>query len=145
MAGGQWCDCPSEFPARGPDLTPAENYNQNFSIATQVSDGTTTLNGNKLFTGTAQDDAPTVTGLNSPETYTEDAGAIDLADIVVSDIDSTEVAVTLALSDLNAGTSALTLRFSNSKLCEWHVDGEWIDRRCEHFAQHSDLYSGSRL
>ena len=106
----------------GLTFTPAENYNQNFSIATQVSDGTTTLNGNKLFTGTAQDDAPTVTGLNSPETYTEDAGAIDLADIVVSDIDSTEVAVTLALSDLNAGT--LSADTSGSVTASF-VNGMW--------------------
>ena len=56
-------------------------------------------------------DAPQATNLNAAETYTEDT-ALNLTDIVVSDVDSANVTVTLILSDpaagsLNTATSGL--------------------------------------
>jgi VCBS repeat-containing protein len=46
---------------------------------------------------------PSATNLSAPETYTEDT-PLDLTDIVVSDVDSANVTVTLTLSDVTAGT-----------------------------------------
>jgi hypothetical protein len=51
---------------------------------------------------TAVNDAPTATNLSAPETYTEDT-PLNLTDIVVSDVDSTDVTVTLTLSNTAAG------------------------------------------
>ena len=48
------------------------------------------------------DEPPTATNLSAPETYTEDT-PLDLTDIVVSDVDSPNVTVTLTLSNLGAG------------------------------------------
>ncbi|HTL31570.1 MAG TPA: hypothetical protein VL326_00520, partial [Kofleriaceae bacterium] len=56
---------------------------------------------------TAVNDPPTATFLSAPETYTEDT-ALNLVDIVVSDIDSANVTVTLTLSNTAAGTLAAT-------------------------------------
>ncbi|MFV2065460.1 MAG: DUF4347 domain-containing protein, partial [Pirellulales bacterium] len=47
--------------------------------------------------------APTATNLNAAEAYTEDT-PLDLIDIVISDADSTDVTVTLTLSDVAAGS-----------------------------------------
>ena len=77
-------------------FTPASNFNSNFTIATSVSDGSLSATGTKVMTGTAVNDAPTATNLSVAETYTEDT-ALNLTDIVVSDIDSANVTVTLTL------------------------------------------------
>ena len=60
------------------------------------------ITGTKAMTGVAVNDAPTATNLSAPETYTEDT-ALDLTDIVVSDIDSANVTSTLTLSNTAAG------------------------------------------
>ena len=52
---------------------------------------------------TAVNDAPTATNLSAAETYVEDT-ALNLTDIVVSDVDSANVTVTLTLSDITAGS-----------------------------------------
>jgi Tol biopolymer transport system component len=52
---------------------------------------------------TISNQPPTATNLSAPETYVEDT-PLDLTDIVVSDIDSGNVTVTLTLSDATAGT-----------------------------------------
>ena len=76
-------------------FTPAVNYNSSFTIATSVSDGTAApITGVKNMTGIALNDAPTATNLNTPEVYTEDT-PLDLANIVVSDVDSANVTVIL--------------------------------------------------
>lgn len=49
--------------------------------------------------------APTATNLNAEETYTEDT-ALNLTDIIVTDSDSANVAVTLTLSNAAAGSLA---------------------------------------
>jgi len=55
--------------------------------------------------------APTATNLDAPETYTEDT-PLNLTNIVVADVDSPNVTVTLTLSDPTAG--ALSTGNSNS-------------------------------
>ena len=86
----------------GVTFNPALNYNADFAIDTSVDDGVSTITGSKAMTGTAVDDAPTATNLNAAETYTEDT-LLDLTDIVISDVDSANVTVTLTLDDLNGG------------------------------------------
>ena len=83
-------------------FTPASNYNGGFTIATSVSDGTSTISGSKAVTGTAVDDPPRATNLSAGEGYVEDV-VRNLVDIVVSDVDSAAVTVTLTLSDAAAG------------------------------------------
>ena len=81
----------------GVTFNPAANFNGSFNIATSVSDGVApAVTGTKVVTGTAVNDAPTATNLNTAETYTEDT-ALNLTDIVVSDVDSASVTVTLTL------------------------------------------------
>ena len=88
----------------GVTFNPASNFNSNFSIATSVSDGVAApVTGTKNVAGTAVNDAPTATNLNTAETYTEDT-ALNLTNIVVSDIDSATVTVILTLSNTSAGS-----------------------------------------
>ena len=88
----------------GLTFTPAANFNPDFTIATSVSDGAApAVTGSKAMTGVAVNDAPTATNLSAAETYTEDT-ALNLIDIVVSDVDSASVTVTLTLSNPAAGS-----------------------------------------
>lgn len=88
----------------GVTFNPKSDFNGNFTIATNVSDGVATaVTGSKSMTGTAVNDAPTATNLNAAESFTEDT-ALNFIDMVVSDVDSTAVIVTLALSNANAGS-----------------------------------------
>jgi len=85
-------------------FNPALSYNSNFTIATSVSDGVApAIPGVKIMTSNAVNNAPTATNLSAPESYTEDI-PLNLTDIVVSDVDSANVTVTLTLSDLAAGS-----------------------------------------
>ena len=87
----------------GVTFTPATNFNGSFTIATSVSDGVApAITGSKSFTGTAVNDAPTATGLSAAEGYTED-NSLNLTDIVVADVDSATVTVTLTISNPLAG------------------------------------------
>ena len=89
-------------------FVPALNVNGSFSISTRVSDGTAApLLGQKDFTGLPVNDAPTATGLNTPQTYTEDT-PLALDAIVISDIDSANVSATLVLSDPSVGSLSAT-------------------------------------
>ena len=78
-------------------------------IRVQVSytDAHTTAEGPLTSTATAAvanvNDAPTASNLNAPETYDQNT-PLNLTDIVVSDVDSATVTVTLTLSDLSAGS-----------------------------------------
>ncbi|MDH3317214.1 MAG: Ig-like domain-containing protein, partial [Gammaproteobacteria bacterium] len=88
----------------GVTFNPALNYNNNFTIATSVDDGVAApVTGSKAMTATAVNNPPTATNLSAGEAYTEDT-PLDLTDIVVSDVDSANVTVTLTLSDPAAGT-----------------------------------------
>ena len=55
------------------------------------------------LTVTAVNDAPTATNLSAAETYTEDT-ALNLIDIVASDVDSANITATLTLSNVAAGS-----------------------------------------
>ena len=85
-------------------FTPALNYNSPFSMFTSVDDGVAAPITNVItVNSTPVNDAPTASNLSAAETYTEDT-ALNLTDIVVSDVDSATVTVTLTLSDVAAGT-----------------------------------------
>jgi hypothetical protein len=84
-------------------FNPTSNFNGNFTIATNVSDGSLATSGSKTITGIAVNDPPTATNLNAAETFTEDT-SLNLIDIVVADVDSTSVTATLTLSNPAAGT-----------------------------------------
>ena len=72
--------------------------------------------------------APAATNLDAEETYTEDI-ALNLTDIVVTDVDSATVTVTLILSDITAGhlntntSNAITSTYDASTGV-WLADGE---------------------
>ena len=88
----------------GVTFNPAANFNTNFNIATSVSDGVApAVTGSKTMTGIAVNDAPTASNLSAAETYTEDT-ALNLIDIVASDVDSASITVTLTLSNPPAGS-----------------------------------------
>ena len=88
----------------GLTFTPTANYNSAFTIATSVSDWVAApVTGTKAMTGTPVNDAPTATNLSAAEAYTEDT-PLNLADIVVTDVDSANVTATLTLSDVAAGS-----------------------------------------
>src|SRR5258705_12493349 len=87
----------------GVTFTPAANFNANFTFATSVSDGfAAAVTGTKAIAGSAVNDAPTATNLSAGESYAEDT-ALDLVDIVASDVDSPNLTVTLTLSIPSAG------------------------------------------
>ena len=72
-------------------------------------------------------DAPTATNLNASETYTEGT-ALDLTDIVVTDVDSANVTVILTLSDpaagsLSTGTSGAVTSTYNAGTGLWTASG----------------------
>jgi hypothetical protein len=116
----------------GLTFTPASNFNSSFTIATSVSDGVAAaVTGTKTMTGTAANDAPSATNLSAAETYTEDT-ALNLTDIVVSDIDSASVTATLTLSNAAAGslstaTSGAVTSTYNAGTGVWTASGAVAD------------------
>ncbi len=112
----------------GLTFTPATNFSSNFTIATSVSDGVApAVTGSKTMSGTAVNDAPTATNLSAPETYTEDT-ALNLINIVVTDVDSSNVTATLTLSNLTAGslttgTSGAVTSTFNASTGVWSASG----------------------
>src|SRR5436190_598605 len=102
-----------------------------FSIATDISDGAIVVNGVKNVTGTPVNDAPTATNLNAAETYTEDT-ALNLIDIVASDVDSANITATLTLSNTAAGslstaTSGAVTSTYNAGTGVWTASGAIAD------------------
>ncbi|NIV45881.1 MAG: DUF4347 domain-containing protein, partial [Gammaproteobacteria bacterium] len=89
----------------GVTFNPALNYNSDFTIATSVDDGVApALTGIKTMTALPINDPPTATNLNQVKSYTEGDASVALDDIVVSDVDSANITVTLTLSDPATGT-----------------------------------------
>ena len=97
--------------------------------------GTTTVTYNssegvtppRLVVSYALDVAPTAINLSAAESYTEDS-ALNLTDIVVSDIDSASVTATLTLSNaaagsLNIGTSGAVTSTYNAGTGVWSASG----------------------
>ena len=87
----------------------------------QGTGGALTATGSTTVTITAVNDAPTATNLNAGESYTEDT-ALNLTDIVVTDVDSANVTVTLTLSDLAAGTLSTA---TSGAVTSTFVGGVW--------------------
>src|SRR5438874_137881 len=122
----------------GVTFNPALNFNSNFTIATSVSDGVApAITGVKVMTGTPVNDAPTATNLSAAETYTEDT-ALNLIDIVASDVDSANITATLTLSNVAAGS--LTTATSGA-VTSTYFDGTgvWSARRSIPTRRSSDL------
>ncbi len=130
----------------GVTFNPTLNYNSNFSIATSVDDGVApAITGSKAFTATAVNDAPTATNLNAAESYTEDT-SLNLTNIVVTDIDSANVTVTLTLSDVTAGTLSTA---TSGLVTSTFVGGVWTCQRrncrCECFTGGCHVYANVKL
>ncbi|HEY7168824.1 MAG TPA: DUF4347 domain-containing protein, partial [Candidatus Binatia bacterium] len=66
-------------------------------------DGGTSNSASRLVNVAAVNDSPTASNLNAAETYTANT-PVNLADIIISDVDSVNVTATLTLSDTSAGT-----------------------------------------
>ncbi len=106
----------------GVSFNPALNYNSNFNILTSVDDGVApALTGTKVITATAVNDAPLATNLSAAESYTEDS-ALNLTDIVISDVDSANATVTLTLSDVAAGSLSTA---SSGAVTSTFIGGVW--------------------
>ncbi|TLY21832.1 MAG: hypothetical protein E6K66_08630, partial [Nitrospirae bacterium] len=116
----------------GVTFNPALNFNSNFTIATSISDGVApAITGVKAMTGTPVNDAPTATNLSAAETYTEDT-ALNLIDIVASDVDSANITATLTLSNVAAGslttaTSGAVTSTYNAGTGVWSASGAIAD------------------
>jgi len=94
--------------------------------ATDSSDNTSEFGANKVVS-LGVNTAPTATNLNTAETYTEDT-ALNLVDIVVSDVDSAGVIAILSLSNsaagsLNTGTSGAVTSTYNAGAGVWSANG----------------------
>ena len=80
----------------GATFTPAANYDQNFTIATSISDGVATaITGTKAVTVTAVNDVPTISAVPSSAQAVTTGQYEALANFTVADIDSTNLTVTL--------------------------------------------------
>ena len=116
----------------GVTFNPTLNFNANFNIATSVSDGVApAITGSKAMTGLAINDAPTATNLSAAESYTEDT-ALNLIDIVASDVDSANITATLTLSNTAAGalstaTSGAVTSTYNAGTGVWTASGAIAD------------------
>src|SRR6185295_2448440 len=121
----------------------------NATLAALTYQGTLNYNGPDTLTVTSTDtnsvadvetvaitvspvnDAPTATNLSAAESYTEDT-ALNLIDIVVSDVDSANVTATLTLSDvaagsLSTGTSGAVTSTYNAGTGVWTASGAIAD------------------
>jgi uncharacterized delta-60 repeat protein len=90
-----------------------------------IGTGSTTVNI------TAVNDAPSATNLSAAEAYTEDT-ALNLTNIVISDVDSATVTATLTLSNaaagsLNTATSGLVTSTYNAGTGVWSASGAIAD------------------
>ena len=84
-----------------PDFEGKSSYS--FTVVATDAAGNASEKVVTLTINNLPDAAPTATNLDVAETYIEDI-ALDLADIVVTDVDSPDVTVTLTLSDAQAGS-----------------------------------------
>ena len=113
-------------------LVPAPDFNGSFTLATRVDDGVAAaLLGSKAFTGVPVNDAPTAMGLNTAERYTEDT-PLNLAGIVVNDVDHSTGSATLTLSDptvgaLNSGSSGAVSARYDAATGVWTATGALVD------------------
>jgi VCBS repeat-containing protein len=88
----------------GATYAPAPNYNGPAQLTITSTDSASASDtDNVAITVTPVNDGPTATNLSAAESYTEDT-ALNLINIVVSDIDSANVTATLTLSNPAAGS-----------------------------------------
>ncbi|MGQ0801894.1 MAG: Ig-like domain-containing protein [Pseudomarimonas sp.] len=88
----------------GVTFNPAAHFNADFTIATRVTDGfSTAQTGTKVVSGTAVNDPPMASNLSLDEDYVEDQ-PLNLADIVIAELDSADVTALLTLSNTTAGS-----------------------------------------
>ena len=112
-------------------FTPATNFNSNLTIATQVSDGVTSLAGAITLNGTPVNYAPTF-AYTANQTYTEDT-ALNLTGLAVTDADPEDtITATLTLSNVSAGslstlTSGSATATFNPTTGIWTVSGNAAD------------------
>ncbi|MEM8499782.1 MAG: DNRLRE domain-containing protein [Pseudomonadota bacterium] len=84
-------------------FTPSADYDSNFTIVTEVSDGIAApVTGTKNVTAIPVNDAPSATEMDTDQLYVEDLDAA-LFDIVVTDVDDSTITAILSLSDATAG------------------------------------------
>jgi Cadherin-like len=113
-------------------FNPTLDVNGPFSITTRISDGVApALTGSKAFSGIAVNDAPTASNLNTAQVYTEDT-ALNLVDVVASDVDNATLTVTLTLSNpaagaLSAGTAGLVTASYDTATGTWSASGPTAD------------------
>ena len=116
----------------GLTFTPSANFNSaSRSPPASATGCAAPITGVKSMTGTAVNDAPTATNLSAAETYTEDT-PLNLADIVVTDVDSATVTATLTLSNtaagsLNTATSGAVTSTYNAGTGVWTASGAIAD------------------
>jgi hypothetical protein len=86
-------------------FTPNPNFAGNMTFDYLLSDDDLAVSamGTATVSLTPVNDAPTATNMNTAETLTN-TSAVDLTDIIVSDVDNVNVTVTLTLSDPSAGS-----------------------------------------
>ncbi len=106
------------------------NYNGSDTLTVLSTDANAATDSDTVaITVNAVNDAPTATNLSASETYTEDT-ALNLTNIVISDVDSANVTATLTLSDTAAGSlstaasGAVTSTFSSGV---WTASGALAD------------------
>ncbi|MDA1016599.1 MAG: cadherin domain-containing protein [Planctomycetota bacterium] len=112
------------------EASPALNQNGG-PVTVTVDDGTTTTDETFDVTVTAVNDASQAMNLSAAESYTEDT-ALNLIDIVASDVDSASVTATLMLSNvaagsLNTGTSGVVTSTYNAGTGVWSASGAIAD------------------
>jgi uncharacterized delta-60 repeat protein len=108
----------------GLTFTPSLNLSSNFTIATSVSDGTTTLTGSKAITGIAINDVPVVATTGSTLAYIENAAAIVIdSGLTVSDIDNANlVSATVSIaSGFVSGQDVLAFVDQNGITGSWNA------------------------
>ncbi|WP_036307174.1 DUF4347 domain-containing protein, partial [Methyloglobulus morosus] len=106
-------------------------YNRALSSGEVASLAANAPQATATFTVAAVNDAPTATNLSAPGTYTEDT-ALNLTDMVISDVDSANVTVTLTLSNvaagsLNTATSGTVTSTYNAGTGVWTASGAIAD------------------
>ncbi len=106
----------------GVTFNPALDYDTDFTIATSVDDGAApAITGTKVMTATPLNDAPLATNLSAGESYTEET-ALNLTNIVITDVDSPTVTATLTLSDTLAGSLSTA---TSNLVTSTFVGGVW--------------------
>ena len=90
----------------GLTFTPSAYYNSNFSIATSVSDGISTITGSKAMTGIAVNNAP-VNTVPAAQTATEGIAKV-ISGISVFDVDAGATPITMTLTATHGTISVNT-------------------------------------